>query len=118
MVVTRLGDTVRAAGTAEFAGYNTDCTPHRIAMLRVRAAHRYPALADVIAEADEWACLRPCTPAGPPIIGQAGLKNVYVNAGHGTLGWTQATGSAAILADVVDNTTPAIDMTGLSRYLD
>ena len=63
---------------------------------------------------EEWACLRPSTPDGPPIIGRTPLANLYMNTGHGTLGWTQAAGSARLLADVVDGAPTEIPLTGLT----
>jgi D-amino-acid dehydrogenase len=112
IVYSRLGDKIRVAGTAEFAGYNEAVRPQRIAPI-VRGVEALFPKAEVH-ERSEWACLRPSTPDGPPLIGATSFKNLYINSGHGTLGWTQAAGSAAILADVMDSRPPEIPLTGLN----
>jgi len=61
----------------------------------------------------EWACLRPSTPDGPPIIGKTPISNLFMNTGHGTLGWTQAAGSARLLADVMNHKPTEIPLSGL-----
>lgn len=116
IVYSRLDDRIRVAGTAEFAGYNDTVREKRIEPI-IRGVQRLFPKAD-LSELSKWACLRPSTPDGPPIIGHTPLKNLYINSGQGTLGWTQAAGSAALLADNINNKTPEIPMTGLeiSRY--
>lgn len=110
-VYTRLGDRMRVAGTAEFAGYNDSVRKVRIAPLLRGVQDLFPK-AD-LSVVDEWACLRPSTPDGPPMVGKTPLSNLYINSGHGTLGWTQAAGSARLLADVMDGTPTEIPLTGL-----
>jgi D-amino-acid dehydrogenase len=110
-VYTRLGERMRVAGTAEFAGYNDSVRKARIAPL-IRGVQALFPKAD-LSVVDEWACLRPSTPDGPPMIGKTPLSNLYMNTGHGTLGWTQAAGSARLLADVIDGTPSEIPLTGL-----
>jgi len=110
-VYTRLGDRMRVAGTAEFAGYNDSVRKVRIAPLLRGVQELFPG-AD-LSVVDEWACLRPSTPDGPPMIGKTPLTNLYMNTGHGTLGWTQAAGSARLLADVMDGRPTEIPLTGL-----
>jgi D-amino-acid dehydrogenase len=61
----------------------------------------------------EWACLRPSTPDGPPVIGKTPIANLYMNTGHGTLGWTQGAGSARLLADIISNKPTEIPLSGL-----
>ncbi|MBN67159.1 MAG: amino acid dehydrogenase [Rickettsiales bacterium] len=112
IVFSRLGDQVRVAGTAEFAGYDSEINQKRIEPILKGIRTLFPT-----AEIDNpslWACLRPSTPDGPPIIGKTKLKNLYLNTGHGTLGWTQAAGSANLLASVINDTTPEIDMNGMT----
>ncbi len=77
----------------------------------------YPAGGDV-ARASFWCGLRPMTPDGPPVIGPTRYKNLYLNAGHGTLGWTMSCGSGRLLADLVAGRKPAIDARDLflDRY--
>jgi D-amino-acid dehydrogenase len=116
VVISRLGDKVRAAGTAEFARYNTDVREVRITPI-VRC------LSDLFPDAQfgnmsRWACLRPQTPDGPPIIGRTKIENLFMHTGHGTLGWTQSPGSAHLLADIMENRPTEIPLEGLeaSRY--
>jgi D-amino-acid dehydrogenase len=117
VVYSHLGSHLRLAGTAEFAGYNHTITSHRIAMLKRFARDTFPQSGDIEA-ASEWACLRPSTPDGPPIIDATTYRNVWLNTGHGTLGWTQAAGSAFILADLISGREPAIHPSfyRLARY--
>ena len=77
----------------------------------------YPAAA-TRARGSFWAGLRPMTPDGPPVIGRAKYRNLWLNTGHGTLGWTMACGSGRVLADLVSGRRPAIDARplGLDRY--
>lgn len=118
IVYSRLGNVLRAAGTAEFAGYNDIIRPERIAMLKHDMEYLFPECSDT-AHASEWACLRPSTPDGPPILGASPYKNLFLNTGHGTLGWTQAAGSAAIVANIIEEKQPEIDISGmtLERWL-
>ena len=117
IVYSRLGDRLRVAGTAEFAGYNTAVRPERIKPI-VRAVKELFPKCEYDAPLSEWACLRPTTPDGPPIIGQTPFSNLYLNTGHGTLGWTQAAGSATLIADIIEGHTPEISLDGLTlqRY--
>lgn len=118
IVYSRLGDRLRVAGTAEFAGYNTDIRKVRTDPV-LRAVQQLLPRCNYTEAASEWACLRPSTPDGPPIIGKTPIPNLYLNTGHGTLGWTQAAGSAALIADIIDNRPTEISLDGLTleRYL-
>jgi len=118
IVYSRLGDRLRVAGTAEFAGHNTNIRQHRIDSIIKVASGLFPG-ADWNQDIKTWACLRPSTPDGPPVIGYTPYNNLFLNTGHGTLGWTQAAGSAAILADNIEGHTPEIMTHGLTmeRYL-
>jgi D-amino-acid dehydrogenase len=117
IVYSRLGNRLRVAGTAEFAGYDHSINQERVVPI-VNAAKSLLPKADWTQEISKWACLRPSTPDGPPIIGGTPYKNLFLNTGHGTLGWTQAAGSATLLADIMENKTPAILLHGLTlgRY--
>jgi len=110
-VYSRLGGRMRVAGTAEFAGYNEAVRKVRIDPLISGMKSLFPLAPQE--ELAEWACLRPSTPDGPPIIGRTPISNLYMNTGHGTLGWTQAAGSARLLADVVDTKPTEIPLSGL-----
>lgn len=105
LVFSRLGQRLRIAGTAEFNGYNTELNSVRCAALMQRANRLFPDL-QPLAEPQFWCGLRPATPSNVPFIGRSSLSNLYLNTGHGTLGWTMACGSGAALADIVSGRTP------------
>lgn len=111
IVYSRLGDRVRVAGTAEFAGYNTDILKSRVNPIVAATKTLFPNM-DWDTGRTEWACIRPSTPDGPPRIGKTSCPNLYLNTGHGTLGWTQCAGSAYILADILDGKTPEVSSNG------
>jgi D-amino-acid dehydrogenase len=113
IVLTRLGNRLRAAGTAELCGYDLTLRPSRIATLAHVVRDLFPSIGD-LANAEPWAGLRPMTPDNPPVIGATPFKNLFLNTGHGTLGWTMACGSGKILTDLVSSRTPDIDLTGLT----
>lgn len=108
LVFSRLGNRLRIAGTAEFNGYNTELNPVRCAAIVQRAQVLFPqALSD---EAPEyWAGLRPVTPGNVPYVGRSRYANLFVDSGHGTLGWTMSCGSGQLLADLVSGKSPEID---------
>ena len=107
---TPLGARLRVAGTAEIAGYDTRPTPARIDNLFTLLLELFPSYAPYLdrKSAQPWAGLRPMSPDGLPRIGQLGPENLFVNTGHGHLGWTHAAGSGALLADLVCGKAPAI----------
>jgi D-amino-acid dehydrogenase len=115
--VAILGDRIRVGGMAELDGYNTKLRATRRATLEHVVTDLYPSGGDV-KQASFWCGLRPMTPDGPPLIGQAKYTNLYLNTGHGTLGWTMSCGSGRVLADLVSGRKPEIDMNGLGieRY--
>ncbi len=107
--VTSFGSRVRVGGTAELSGYSLTTPKRRFAGLRFVARDLFPRLPDqAIENAQEWSGLRPMTAAGPPVIGRTPYRNLFVNAGHGTLGWTMAMGSAALLASLIEERPPAL----------
>jgi D-amino-acid dehydrogenase len=108
LVFSRLGKRLRIAGTAEFNGYNLDLNPVRCAALMQRARQLFPAL-DFVGEPEFWCGLRPATPSNVPCIGRTRYGNLWLNTGHGTLGWTMSCGSAAALADLIGGRRPAPD---------
>ena len=110
---SRLGEQLRAAGTAEF-GARDDAPDHtRIEALCNQTRILFPGAGE-FETAKTWAGLRPMTPDGAPIVGRTKWKNLFVNTGHGSLGWSLACGSSHIIADVVSERTPTIDLTGLT----
>jgi D-amino-acid dehydrogenase len=117
VAITRLGGRIRVGGTAELAGFSTRLRAPRRATLERSVGDLFPRGGDV-SKAAFWAGLRPMTPDGTRIVGRARLNNLFVNAGHGTLGWTMACGSARLLADLISAKPPEIDPTDLgpARY--
>jgi D-amino-acid dehydrogenase len=108
IVVSRLGHRLRVAGTAEFSGSDLSENPQRCAALQQRISAFFPDLASV-SPLQTWCGLRPSTPGNVPWVGATPLANLWINAGHGTLGWTMACGSGQLLADLVAQRMPAID---------
>jgi len=117
VAITRLGDRIRVGGTAEISGYDLRLHAARRDTLEHSVGDLFPAGGD-LAKASFWCGLRPMTPDGPPIIGGTRYPNLYLNTGHGTLGWTMACGSGRVLADIIAGRKPEIDVTELavSRY--
>ena len=107
IVISRLGNRLRAAGTAELAGYDTSVNAVRCAAIARRLAELFPGLGGITAY-DTWSGLRPATPDNVPVIGRTRLANLFLNTGHGTLGWTLACGSAKALADLVSRRRPDV----------
>ncbi len=107
IVISRLGNRLRAAGTAELAGYDPSVNALRCAAIVRRLRHLFPALG-AVTTVENWAGLRPATPSNVPLIGRTPFSNLYINTGHGTLGWTLACGSAALLADLISGRRPAL----------
>lgn len=105
IVFSRLGDRLRIAGTAEFNGFNTELNPVRCAALIRRATQVFPEL-QPLGEPAYWCGLRPATPSNVPCIGRSRVGRLWINAGHGTLGWTMACGSAAALTDLIGERRP------------
>ncbi|HST01448.1 MAG TPA: D-amino acid dehydrogenase [Usitatibacter sp.] len=108
IVLTRLGDRIRIAGTAELSGYSTDLNPVRCEALTRRAAEMFPD-AGHYDRATYWTGLRPSTPSNVPLVGRTRYRNLFLNTGHGTLGWTMAAGSGRALADIVSGRKPDVD---------
>lgn len=114
--VNVLGDSLRVAGTAEFCGHNSAIDPERIGYMTQLLEAMLPEFA---ASMDRravrpFAGLRPLSADGLPMIGRTGSPNVFVNSGHGGLGWTQAAGSAKALADAIVGIDGAFDLTPFS----
>lgn len=118
LVYSRLGARLRVAGLAETIGYDTKIDMARALLVLDGARTLFPNAGD-IGQAEYWTGLRPQTPDSVPVLGATPLKGLYLNTGHGTLGWTMAAGSARAVADVVGGRAPAISLTdlGISRFL-
>lgn len=108
LVVSRLGDRLRCAGTAELTGYDTSINATRCAAIVARIGRLFPALS-AAQDVQYWAGLRPATPTNVPVIGRTRYPNLFLNTGHGTLGWTLAAGSGRALADLVSGRRPEVD---------
>ncbi|MBE0613659.1 MAG: D-amino acid dehydrogenase [Burkholderiales bacterium] len=108
LVMSRLGDRLRVAGTAELTGYDTAINEVRCKAIVRRTFELFPK-AGRPEEAQFWAGLRPATPGGVPCIGGTRYSNLYLNTGHGTLGWTMACGAGAAIADIVSGNKPEPD---------
>jgi D-amino-acid dehydrogenase len=115
--ITRLGDRIRVGGTAELAGFSTRLRAPRRATLEAAVSTLFPRGGDP-AKGRFWTGLRPMTPDGTPIVGPTRVPGLFVNTGHGTLGWTMAAGSGRLMADLVSGAEPEIDASDLSvaRY--
>ncbi len=109
---SRLGDHMRLASTAEFAGYDRSHRPEDFRSLFKVAKDLFPEAGDY-SQAEYWAGLRPMTPSSVPIFGRARYENFFLNVGHGHVGWTMSCGSAKFVADLVAGRTPEIDPEGL-----
>jgi len=107
VAITRMGNHIRAAGTAEIGSWDTRVTPRDCATALKSLKNLYPQGAD-LAKVEYWAGLRPMTPDGAPLIGATRYANLWLNAGHGSNGWTTACGSSAIIADKISGVASAI----------
>ena len=108
IVFSRLGNRMRIAGTAELDGYSTSLSLIRTEALVKRARELFPNAADYDNPVF-WTGLRPATPSNCPLIGKTRFANLYLNTGHGTLGWTEGCGSGRALADLISGKTPQVD---------
>lgn len=117
VAITRFDNRIRVGGMAEIAGFDLTLNPRRKQTLEMVTNDLYPQGGD-ITQAEFWTGLRPATPDGTPIIGETNIKNLYLNTGHGTLGWTMAAGSGRYLSDILAGQKPEISTEGfaISRY--
>jgi D-amino-acid dehydrogenase len=117
IAITRLGDRVRVGGLAEISGYGDRPDPRGARALRHSLASLFPGVGSQ-PDTDAWMGLRPMTPDGTPIVGPTVYRNLYLNTGHGTLGWTMACGSGRVISDLIAGDEPEIETRdlGLARY--
>jgi D-amino-acid dehydrogenase len=108
LVFSRLGNRLRIAGTAEFNGYDRDLNRVRCEAIVRRVEQLFPGAGDTGA-AQFWTGLRPATPSNVPIIGGSRVANLFLNTGHGTLGWTHACGSGKAIARMLSGLAPEVD---------
>ena len=108
LVFSRLGDRLRIAGTAELNGYDRDLNRVRCEAIVRRVEELFPG-AGHLDQAQFWTGLRPATPSNVPIIGRSKVRNLFLNTGHGTLGWTHACGSGKSIARIVSGLQPEVN---------
>lgn len=118
IAITRFDNRIRVGGMAEIVGFNTDLRQPRRETLEMVVRDLYPQ-GGHIGQATFWTGLRPMTPDGTPIVGRTPFKNLWLNTGHGTLGWTMACGSGMLISDLISGRTPQIPFDDLSvaRYV-
>jgi D-amino-acid dehydrogenase len=112
IAISRLGDHIRIAGTAEMAGYDTSIDTAKSRLRCEALVRRYEELFPGVADTSQpnfWAGLRPSTPDNLPYIGRSKIANLWLNAGHGTLGWTHGAGSGRALAELISGRRPQLD---------
>lgn len=116
VALTRFDQRIRVGGMAELSGFNLGLKEDRRATLEMVTQDLFPG--GDLSQASFWTGLRPMTPDSTPIIGATKYKNLFLNTGHGTLGWTMACGSGKLISDLVMNHHPEISTDGLSiqRY--
>lgn len=116
IAITRFNDRIRVGGMAELAGFDLRLNPRRRDTLEMVVSDLFPG--GDLAQASFWTGLRPMTPDGTPIVGPTAIEGLFLNTGHGTLGWTMACGSGQLIADLVTGRKPAIRTDGLAmdRY--
>ena len=117
VAITRLGDRIRVGGMAELSGFSRDLPQARRNTLNHSVGSLFPGAGD-LEQASFWTGLRPMTPDGTPVIGGTHIPNLYINSGHGTLGWTMACGSGRVIADIIGGREPDIETgdLGIGRY--
>jgi D-amino-acid dehydrogenase len=116
-LATPAGPTLRVAGMADIAGWSREPDPVRLRQLVAEARSAFPQAADYeapLASMAPWCGLRPATPLGSPILGATPIANLFVNAGHGALGWTLALASGRIAADAITGRASGIPLDGLT----
>ncbi len=113
LVFSRFGNRLRVAGMAETAGFDTSIDTARAQSLVTTAVKLFPEV-EGSNDPEFWTGLRPMTPDNAPVIGITQIKNLYVNTGHGVLGWTMSCGSGQIIADIISNKQPKISLEGLT----
>ncbi|WP_178114372.1 MULTISPECIES: D-amino acid dehydrogenase [unclassified Pseudomonas] len=113
IVYARIGEQLRVAAMVDIVGFDTRIEPKRLALIKRQACETFP-LAGDYAQAIEWAGMRPATPSGVPLIGASAYRNLWLNLGHGALGFTLACGSGQLLAELIGQHTTSIDMQGLA----
>ncbi|MCK9534756.1 MAG: D-amino acid dehydrogenase [Pseudomonas sp.] len=115
VAMTRFDQRIRVGGMAQISGFDLSLNPKRRETLEYVTGLLYPQGGD-LTQAEFWTGLRPATPDGTPIVGKTAYRNLFLNTGHGTLGWTMSCGSASYLADIISQKTPHISREGLDMF--
>ncbi|QEY57899.1 D-amino acid dehydrogenase [Pseudomonas sp. C27(2019)] len=115
VAVTRFDQRVRVGGMAHIKGFDLTLNPKHRETLEYVMGLLYPRAGD-LTQAEFWTGLRPATPDGTPIVGKTAYRNLFLNTGHGTLGWTMSCGSASYLADIMSKKIPQISREGLDIF--
>ncbi|WP_294739254.1 D-amino acid dehydrogenase [uncultured Pseudomonas sp.] len=113
IVYARIGEQLRVAAMVDIVGFDTRLEPKRLALIKRQALETFP-LAGDYQHAVEWAGMRPATPTGVPLIGASACSNLWLNLGHGALGFTLACGSGQLLAELIGQHSTSIDMQGFA----
>ncbi|MBC3373491.1 D-amino acid dehydrogenase [Pseudomonas sp. SWRI92] len=113
VVYARIGEQLRVAAMVDIVGFDPAPDPKRLALIRRQAIETFP-LAGDYQRAVEWTGMRPATPSGVPLIGATGYRNLWLNLGHGALGFTLACGSGRLLSELICQQKPSIDLQGLT----
>lgn len=117
VAITRFDERIRVGGMAELSGFNLALNPRRHDTLAMVVRDLFPQGGN-LEQATFWTGLRPMTPDGTPLVGPSPIPGLWLNTGHGTLGWTMAAGSGQLLSDLISGNTPDISDEGLTlaRY--
>lgn len=110
--MANLGDRMRLGGKAEFVGYDKSYSEQDLQSVFAVARDLFPDMGD-FTRPQLWACLRPVSAGGPPILGETPVENLYLNVGHGAAGWTEACSTSRAVADIMSGRRPELDMEGL-----
>lgn len=110
--IANLGDRIRLGGKAEFVGYNTDYSEADLRPVFTVARDLLPDMGD-FDRPRYWACMRPVSAGGPPILGETPIENLFLNVGHGAQGWTEACATSRAVADIMSGRKSELNMEGL-----
>jgi D-amino-acid dehydrogenase len=108
LVISRFGNRLRVAGTCEINGYSRELNAARCEAITRRTRELFPDACDYDHPV-YWSGLRPLTPSNVPYVGTTRIPNLFLNTGHGTLGWTMGCGSGRAIADIISGRTPDLD---------
>jgi D-amino-acid dehydrogenase len=112
--ISRLGNRVRVAGTAEIGGSTDKKNASAIQTLYKVLHDWFPGAANLSNGVQEWKGARPMMPCGMPVLGASGIPGLWLNLGHGSSGWALSCGSARVVADLIGGKTPDLDVSGFS----